>query len=179
MTIGHAPFHMEALQMSLDLFDHFGILFIGQLLQAGVHGEYAAPLKLVLVLGHEVEVQVAAGIAVSAVVDLVGVESSVDGFGGAIHIGKEGIAVFVADVDDLADVIFVGHDAAAGMALLFEQEQGTHAQVANMNAESSKGLAVYAVSAIRIFHDNDLPKYQSFYINWRFVNTTSTIKSII
>ena len=100
-----------------------------------------------------------AGIAVSAVVHLLGGEGGVDGLGGAVHVGKEGVAVFIADVDDLADVILVSHDAAAGVALLLEQVQGADAQVADVNAESSKGLAVYAISAIGILHDDDLLKY--------------------
>ena len=69
------------LQSSLDLCDHFVVLSVGQLLQTGVHCEGGAPLILILVLGNQVEVQVAAAVAVSAVVDLIGVECLVDGVG--------------------------------------------------------------------------------------------------
>ena len=147
-----------ALQVCLDLFDHFGIFFVGQLLQAGIHGKNAAPFKLILVLGNKVEVQVAAGVAVSTIVDLVGIDCGVESRGSAVNIGEESVAVFVADVDDFADVILISYDAAAGMALLLEQVQGADAQVANIDAESSKGFTVYAVSAIGIFHDYDLLK---------------------
>ena len=154
------------LQVGLDLFDHFGIFLVGQLLQTGIHREDAAPLIFVLILGHEVEVQMTAGIAISAVIDLVGVKGGVDGLGSAVDVSEESVAVFIADVHDFTDVILVSHDAAAGMALLLEQVQRAHAQVANVNAESSKGLAVYAISAIGILHDDDLLNVAFFALVW-------------
>ena len=78
----------EELQSSLDLLDHCGVLFVGQLHQAGVHSEGSAPLVLALVLGNQMEVQVAAAVAVSAVVDLVGVEGLVDGLGSSATSSK-------------------------------------------------------------------------------------------
>jgi len=149
-------FFYPKLEICLDLFDHFGIFLISQLLQTGIHSKNAAPFILVFVLGNKVEVQVAAGITVCTVVDLVGRESGMDGLGSTVDIGKEGVAILVADVHDLTDVILVSNDAAAGMALLLEQVQRAYAQVADIDAESSKGFAVYAVSAIGILHDNDL-----------------------
>lgn len=48
------------LQIGLDLFDHLGILRIGQLRLAGIHREHAAPLEAVPVFRHEMTMQVAA-----------------------------------------------------------------------------------------------------------------------
>ena len=47
------------------------------MLLGGVHRKHAAPLKAILILGHEMEVQMAAGVAVRAVIDLVGVKGPV------------------------------------------------------------------------------------------------------
>ena len=67
--------------------------------------------------------QVASGVPIRAVVDFLGMEGGVNGFRRAGYILDEGGALFRADVNDLADVIFVGDDAAAGMALLPEQDE--------------------------------------------------------
>ena len=53
-----------SLQIRLDLFDHRGVFLVAESLLSRIHGEHAAPLELILVLGDEVEVQMAAGIAV-------------------------------------------------------------------------------------------------------------------
>ena len=87
------------LQVVLDLLDHGGVRFLAEVLAAGVHGEGRAPLELVgLVLGNQMEVQMAAAVAVGAVVDLVGMEGLVQGIGGLVHIGKIGIEIGRAHV---------------------------------------------------------------------------------
>ena len=68
---------MLKLQGSLDLLDHGSVFFLGQIGLARVHGKGSAPLKLALVLGNQMEVQMAAAVAISAVVNLIGVESLV------------------------------------------------------------------------------------------------------
>ena len=60
------------------------------------------------------QVQVTAGIAIGAIVHLVGVECIVDCLCGTVYIGEEGIAFFLADVNDFADMVFADNDAAAG-----------------------------------------------------------------
>ena len=143
-----------SLQICLDLLDHLGVFRVGQLDQAGVHGKHAAPLVFVLVLGHKVEVEMAAGIAVCAVVDLVGMEGRVDGLGTAVNIGELGVALLIGEVDKLADVILVGHDAAAGMALLPEEDQRGNFQVADHDAECIQQFAAHAVAAVGVFHND-------------------------
>ena len=66
------------LQRRLDLLDHLGVLRVGQLRLAGVHGEHAAPFKAVPVFRHEMDVQVAARVAVSTVVELIRMEDGVN-----------------------------------------------------------------------------------------------------
>ena len=128
----------SSLQRRFDLLDHGGVFLVAQEGLAGVHGEDAAPLKAVPVLGHEVHVQVAARVAVGAVVELLGVEGRVDGLGGAVHVGKERVALRLRDVGDLAHMVLVGHDAAAGMALLLEEDELAHAQIADLDAEGAQ-----------------------------------------
>ena len=140
------------LQVGLDLLDHLGVLLFGQVSLARVHGEDAAVLKLTLILRHEMEVQVAAGVAVGAIVDLLGRKGGVDGLGGAVHIGKVGVALLVGDVHDLADVILIGHDAAARMALLLEEDQLGDAQISDEDAEGVEQFALHAVAAVAVFH---------------------------
>ena len=150
-TLGRISF----LQVVLDLLDHGGVLFLGQVLAAGVHGEGRAPLELVgLVLGNQVEVQVAATVAVGAVVDLVRAEGLVQGVCSLVDIGEVGVAVLVGDVNHLGDVVLVGHDDAAGMALLLEQDELADAQVTDLDAEAGQNLAAHAVAAVTIFHWN-------------------------
>ena len=81
------------------------------------------------------EVQMAAAIAISAVVHLIRVEGGVDGLRCAGHIGKEGVPVLLADVHQLAHMVLIGHDAAAGVALLLEEDQRADAQLADGTIE--------------------------------------------
>ena len=95
--------------------------------------------------------QVAARIAIRAVVQLVRVESRMNRLCRAIHIGHERIALFVGQIDNLAHVVFIRDNAAAGMALLFEENQRADVQFTDDNAERIQQLA-----AIRVFHGNNL-----------------------
>jgi len=160
-------------QVGLDLFDHFGILFVGQIGLARVHGEDAAILEFSLILGNEMEVQMTAGVAIGAVVDLLGRECRVDGLGSAVDVGKVGIALLVRDVDDFADVILISHDAAARMALLLEEDELGDAQVADEDAESIQQFAFHAVAAVAVFHGKNPRSFIllcSLYTNQRSVS---------
>ena len=53
-----------------------------------------------------------------------------------------------ADIDNLADGISVGDDAASGMALLPEQDQCAHGELADGDAEGVEQLAAHAVAAL-------------------------------
>ena len=94
------------LESSLDLSDHLFIFCFRQIDLAGVHGEGRTPFEFTLVLGNQMEVQVAATVAVGAVVDLIGGECLVDGIGSMGHICKEKIALFLRNVHQLADRCF-------------------------------------------------------------------------
>ena len=66
------------LQRRLDLFDHLGVLRVGELRLAGVHGKHTAPFKAVPVFRHEMDVQVAARVAIRAVVELIRMKGGVN-----------------------------------------------------------------------------------------------------
>ena len=74
----------------------------------------------------------------------------------AIHIGHERIALFVGQIDNLAHVVFIRDNAAAGMALLFEENQRADVQFTDDDAECIQQFAARAVAAIRVFHGNNL-----------------------
>ena len=88
------------------------------------------------------------------ILDLVGIKGPVQGVGGLVHVGEVGVAVRVGDVDHLGDVVLVGHDDAAGMALLLEQDELADAQAADLDAEFGQRLAAHAVAAVAVFHWN-------------------------
>lgn len=66
------------LQRRLDLLDHLGVLRVGELRLAGVHGKHTAPFKAVPVFRHEMDVQVAARVAIRAVVELIRMKGGVN-----------------------------------------------------------------------------------------------------
>ena len=79
------------LQILLDFLNHGLIFGIAQGGSAGVHGKGGAPLKFILVLGDQMEMQVAAAVTVSAIIYLVGVECLVDcvrGLGPVLNKGR-------------------------------------------------------------------------------------------
>ena len=109
-------------------------------------------------VGDQVEVHVAAGVAIGPVVDFVGVEGGVEGLGHPIHVGKEGAALRVGELRHVTGVLLIGHDAAAGVALLLEKHQHAGLQVADVDAEAVQQLLVPgAVSAGLIFHESTVP----------------------
>ena len=66
--------------------------------------------------------------------------------------GAKLAALGLADLHDLPHVVLVSHDAAAGMALLLEQNQLAHAQVTDLDAEGGQGRAAHTVAAVGILH---------------------------
>lgn len=143
---------MEKSQIVLDLLDHFGVAFLGEVHLTGVHLENAAPFIAAFILRYEMHVQMAACIAISAVVHLAGSKGLVQSLGGLVHIGKKGVAFFFADVYDLADVILVGHDHPAGLALLLKKDQAAYPKIADVNTEFFQQLAAHTVAAVMVFH---------------------------
>lgn len=143
---------MEKSQIVLDLLDHFGVAFLGEVHLTGVHLENAAPFIAAFILRYEMHVQMAAGIAISAVVHLAGSKGLVQSLGGLVHIGKKGVAFFFADIYDLADVILVGHDHPAGLALLLKKDQAAYPKIADVNTEFFQQLAAHTVAAVMVFH---------------------------
>lgn len=93
----------------------------------------------------------AAGIAIGAIVDLVGMEYFMNGFGSSVDIGEEAVAVFVGDVDDLTDMILICDDAAAAMALLLEENQLADIEIADLDSKRVEQLAAFAIAAVCSF----------------------------
>jgi hypothetical protein len=50
-------------------------------------------------------------------------ECRMDGLRGPGYIGEERIPLFITEVGHFTDMILIGYDAAAGMALFLEQDQ--------------------------------------------------------
>lgn len=50
------------LQSGFDLLYHLSVLLVGELHQAGIHGEGGAPFKLILILGDQMEMEAAAAL---------------------------------------------------------------------------------------------------------------------
>ena len=90
----------------------------------------------------------AAGVSVGAVIELLGVENRVDRLRSAGYVFQEGRALLDADIDDLADVIFVGDDAASGVTLLAEEDQLAHGEVADGDAVGVEQFAAHTVAAL-------------------------------
>ena len=122
-TMADFPPWQLALQLRFDLLDHVRVFRFSEFGLSGVHSEHTAPLESISILWHKVDMQVAASVPIRAVVDFLGVEDGMNSFRRAGDILDEGGALFLADVNDFADVIFVGHDAAARVALLAEQDE--------------------------------------------------------
>lgn len=66
-------------------------------------------------------VQMASGIAIGAIVNLVRIEYFVDCLCGPVHVREEAAAVLVGNINDFTDMVLIRDDAAAAVALLFEQ----------------------------------------------------------
>ena len=102
------------------------------------------------------DVQVAARVAIRAIVELIRVEGGMNRLRRARHVCHERVALLVGEVDDLADVILVRDDAASGVALLLEENQRADVQLADDDAERIEQLAARAIAAIRVFHGENL-----------------------
>lgn len=63
----------EGLEVLLDLFDHPGILRVGEIHLAGIHAESAAIVGAVHIFGGEMEMQVREFVAICAIIDFLGV----------------------------------------------------------------------------------------------------------
>ena len=138
-----------------------------------VHLEDAAVLESALVLGDEVEVQVAARVAVGAVVHLLRVERRVQGAGDMGDVVQERAAVLVGEVDHLAHVELGGDDDAAAVALLLEEVELGGGQLADLDAEGVEGRSLGAVGAVgvggRRVHGGDSTRTSSRAQNRAFV----------
>ena len=151
-----------SLQSSLDLLDHILVLCIGQVSLSWIHGKRSAPLELTLILGNQMKVQMAAAVAIGAVVYLIGVEYLVDGIGSSGHVSKEQVPLLIRNIHQFGNMILVCYDHTAGVALLLEEEQLADLQVADLDAEFCQRLAADTVAAIAVFHKNYLfPNYNS------------------
>ena len=115
-------FNYSRLQVRFDLLDHLRILFVRQVGTARIHLEDAAPLILIFILRNQVHVQMASGISVCAIVYLIRMERCVDGIRCACHVCEKCISLLVADVYDLAHMIFVCNDTSSRMALLLDRK---------------------------------------------------------
>ena len=135
------------LQIRFDLLYHVRIFRFAKFGLARVHGEHSAPLETIPILWHEVDMQVAASVPIRAVVDFLGVEDGMNSFRRTSDILDESGAFFLADVNDLADVIFVGYDTAARVALLPEQDELAYLQFTDEDAKRVQQFAAHAISA--------------------------------
>ena len=142
----------SGLQVLFDLLNHFLIFTLAELHLAGVHGKGGTPFKCIPVFGHQVEMQVAAAVAVGTVVDLIRMESLVNSPGGSGNVRHKRVPLLFADVHQLADVVLIGYNDPAGVALLLEENQLAHVQVADFDAEARQNFTAYAVAAVAVFH---------------------------
>ena len=144
--------------MILDFLDHLSVLLVGQVYLSGVHLENTAPFVAAFVLGNQVHMQMTAGITVGTVIDFVGVEGFVKGGCCLADICHEQVTLLLTDVDDLADVILVSYDHAAGLGLLLEQNELAHPQITDGDTKACQNLAAGTVAAVGVFHNTFLPE---------------------
>ena len=79
-----------------------------------------------------------------------------DGVCSSGNVLEEQSALFGGDVHQLGNMILVGHDDTAGMALLLEQDKLGDLQITDLDAETGQNVAAHAVTAVAIFHVNYL-----------------------
>ena len=72
-------------------------------------------------------------------------EHLVHGAGHAHHIGHEGIAFFIAQLEQVVHMIIVSYEAAAVVCLLLEQEYTGYTKGGNLNHQIVQGLVVGAI----------------------------------
>ena len=90
---------------------------------------------------------------VSMTIDFTGVTATADNGKKIVKAGTpiaaDGVVDATAyDIDDLADVIFVGDDAAPGVTLLAEEDQLAHGEVADGDAVGVEQFAAHTVAAL-------------------------------
>ena len=90
----------------------------------------------------------AAGVSVGTVVELLGMEGCVDRLRSAGYVFNKSRTFFGADIDDLADMISVGDNAAPWMALLAKENQFAHGELADEDTEDVEQFAAHTVAAL-------------------------------
>lgn len=93
----------------------------------------------------------------------------------ARHVRHERVALLVGEVDDLADVILVRDDAAAGVALLLEENQRADAQLADDDAERIEQFAARTIAAIRVFHGENLLSFFGCWFHYTMPESSSKV----
>ena len=129
----HAAFHPDkgnygaspiryfiALQIRLDLFDHGGILFLGQISLAGVHRKYAAPLILILIFWNKMEMQMMTCITICTIIYLIWMEQLVHCLCHLCNIFHVSSALLWCQFNNLAHMLFMCHDNSSRMTLLLK-----------------------------------------------------------
>ena len=74
-------------------------------------------------------------VAISAIVDFLGIEGTLHGTGYLSYIGHEVVALLVVEHVKVVDVTIVCNEAAAMVGLLFEEEKTGNTEVTNLNHE--------------------------------------------
>jgi len=138
----------QPLQVGFDLLYETLVFGIREIYLAGVHLERAAVVGAADILRRQVEVQMRQLVAVGTVVDLLGVEGFLHGTGHLGHVGHEGVAVVVAELVQVVHMVLVGHEAAATVGLLLEEEGARDAQRGKLDHQIVEGLIVLAVQAL-------------------------------
>ena len=96
------------------LFDDLSVLLLDKVCPAGIHLKYIAPLKLILILGNQVKVKVATAVPIGPIIHFAGTKRLMNGLRRPDHIGEKCVPVFLTDVNQFTDVIFVGDNTAPG-----------------------------------------------------------------
>jgi hypothetical protein len=78
-------------------------------------------------------------------------EKLMHGLSDAVHVLHELDAVFFAKASDVIDVLLAGDDHAAFVALLLEQDDLRHRELADFDAKSGEKLAFVAIRTIHDF----------------------------
>lgn len=98
-------------------------------------------------------------VAVSAVVDLFGVEHLVHGAGDAGHVLHESVALLVAQLEEVVDMAVVGHQAAPAVGLLLEKKHSRHIELGYFDHQIVERLVVGAVETVFGITFHNLAKF--------------------
>ena len=76
---------------------------------------------------------------------------------------KEKVDVYKrqGQVHQLTDMLLIGQDTAAGVALFLKEDERADAQLTDGNAEGGQGLSACAVAAMRVFHKTYFLSYST------------------